>query len=180
MTPSCSTMCRTTAWVLAGSPPSSAKTRRTGWPFSPPRLFSEAAQARTPAAADRVTAPRIPVWASNDPKTISEPRPGAAPGPAGGDGIDCPAVEPGAGPASGRSTERVGAPVVDGGPALPVDAGGVADPSATAPAAGGAPADIARRTSNGRAARPGAAWAAPPGGPAAAGGLPRPAGPGGG
>src|SRR2546423_5171274 len=128
MTPSCSTMCRTTTWVRAGSPPSLAKTRRTGWPFSPPRLFSEAAHARTPAAADRVTAPRIPVWAPNDPKTISEPWPVAAPGPAGGDGIDRPAVEPGAGPASGRSTERVGAPVVDGG-ALPADAGGAADRS---------------------------------------------------
>src|SRR5438132_9226519 len=140
-------MYRTTAWVLAGSPPSSAKTRRTGWPFSPPRLFSEAAHARTPAAADRVTAPRIPVWAPKDPKTISEARPVAAPEPAGGDGTDCPAVEPGAGPASGRSTELVVAPVVAAGPALPVDAGGAADPSPTAPATGGAPADTARRTS---------------------------------
>src|SRR5437016_12779776 len=146
-------MCRTTAWVLAGSPPSSAKTRRTGWPFSPPRLFSEAAQARTPAAADRVTAPRIPVWAPNDPKTISEPRPGAAPGPAGGDGIDCPAEEPGAGPASGRSTERVGATVADGGPALPVGAGGVADPTAPATQAEDSAAETARRTSAGPAAR---------------------------
>src|SRR5688572_31918922 len=134
-------MCRTTVWVRAGSPPSLPKTMRIGCPLSPPRRFSDAAQARTPAAAGRVTAPRIPVWAPNDPNTISDPRSLTVPGPAGGAGIDVPAVGPGAGPGSGRSMVLSGRSGVGPGPALSVVRGAAADTAGRAPAAGGASAE---------------------------------------
>src|SRR5438552_13027447 len=82
-------MRRTRAWVLAGSPPSSPRIRRTGCPLSPPRAVTSATQARAPWKNGAMVAPRTPLWTPNDPSRISPPvgvPPGAGPAPAAGDG----------------------------------------------------------------------------------------------
>src|SRR5581483_3799444 len=122
----------TSAWALAGSPPSSPKIRRTGWPASPPRAATSAAQARAPWKNGAMVAPRMPLWTPNDPSRIS-PR---APAPA--------CAAPGRGPAAGRA-----------GPTAPPDAGVAASPpAAPAPppeAAAGAAAEAVRPAAGDRA-----------------------------
>src|SRR5437879_539665 len=102
-------MRRTRAWVLAGSPPSSPRIRRTGCPLSPPRAVTWATQARAPWKNGAIVAPRIPLWTPNDPSRISAPvapppAPAPAPGAAGG---APPPPDPAAVPAAPRAAARV-------------------------------------------------------------------------
>src|SRR5438105_9282994 len=95
-------MRRTRAWVLAGSPPSSPRIRRTGCPLSPPRAVTSATQARAPWKNGAIVAPRIPLWTPNDPSRISAsvaPPPAPDPVP-GADGRAPPPPDPAAVPAA--------------------------------------------------------------------------------
>src|SRR5437879_1212726 len=133
----------TSAWALAGSPPSYPKIRRTGWPLRPPRVATSAAQARAPWKKGAMVAPRIPLWTPNDPSRISPPvvgvaGPGPAPAPGAGDGPAGPAEPAGPPPAP----ELAAFPA----PALP--------PPPPAPAAGAGEPGVARAEAGAGAAPP--------------------------
>src|SRR5258707_6597577 len=91
-------MRRARACALAGSPPSSPRIRRTGWPDSPPRAVTSATHARAPKKNGAMVAPRTPLWTPNEPSRISAPEPAPDPGPGVGGGSPGPPAEPDPGP----------------------------------------------------------------------------------
>src|SRR2546430_17380838 len=81
--------------ALLGSPPSSARTSRTGWPARPPRALTSAAHARAPWGTGSRIRPIGPVWVPNEPRAIVlfEP-PVGAPGEPGTLGVPTAGLTP--------------------------------------------------------------------------------------
>src|SRR5882724_5016709 len=97
MTPLFSTRSWYSAWVRAGSPPSSAMICLTGCPLMPPRALTALTQICAPSENVLIGAPAGPELVPMLPMTIGLPLPGAA----GAAGVGAPGVgAPGAGAAA--------------------------------------------------------------------------------
>src|SRR5581483_6651804 len=151
---SCSTIFCVMARARAGSPPSSARTSLTGWPHSPPRSPTDAAQARTPSTEAAMTAPITPLSWPREPMATGSFF-GEQSAPPAAAGAPCPAGVPGAGvtdegppalpgafcPPAGEAA--LAAPLLCLGAAAVLCFGAAALPAAAAPLAVGAAGEAA-------------------------------------